>query len=319
MSGTIDGGASADRLVGADFDATWNLTNAAEGDLNGVQNFTSVENLTGGTAADRFEFTELASGFGIVSGGSGSDTLDFSDLAGPVAVDLQAKSAPKLISFSAIETLLGTAESDTLIGANANNRWNLTGSNTGAVGTTSYDSFENLMGGSLADTFTLMAVDAGVSGPIDGGDGIDTLVGHNAANTWNLTGTAAGNLNSTTFFSQVENLTGGTAADTYVIQNTTDGFGAINGGSATGIVDTLDYAALAGPIVVDLQARTAPKLTSFTAIESLVGTSSTDTLIGANVLEQLEPPGDRHGYCGQCAASARLSIWLAGQAPTPTP
>ena len=41
----------------------------------------------------------------IVSGGSGTDTLDFSDLAGPIIVNLQTKSAPKLTSFSAIETL----------------------------------------------------------------------------------------------------------------------------------------------------------------------------------------------------------------------
>ena len=41
--------------------------------------FTSVESLTGGTAADAFVFSNGASTSGSIDGGGGSDTLDFGD------------------------------------------------------------------------------------------------------------------------------------------------------------------------------------------------------------------------------------------------
>ena len=81
-------------------------------------------------------------------------------------------------------------------------------------------------------------------------------------------------------FVGITNLTGGTANDTFQFTNAAGGFGTINGGTG---VDTLDYSLVTGPITVNAQTKTAPMLTNYAVISSLVGTSSADTFIGANV------------------------------------
>ena len=277
---SIVGSGLVDTLTGFNVANTWNLTGMQSGELNGAVIFTGIENLTGGTSTDSFVFDPAADGFNAVNGGSGMDTLDDSALVGPITVDLATKTAPKLTSFTAIESLLGTSDTgDVLIGANANTTWTLKDSNAGTAGAVSFSSFENLTGGNLNDSFRLTTETAGISGQITGGDGVDTLTGFNVANTWNLTGMQSGELNGAVIFTGIENLTGGTSTDSFVVDPASDGFNAVNGGSG---LDTLDDSALVGPITVDLATKTAPKLTSFTAIESLLGTSDTgDVLIGA--------------------------------------
>jgi hypothetical protein len=168
---------------------------------------------------------------------------------------------------------------NTLIGANTTNSWNLTGADMGTVGAIAFSSFESLTGGTGADTLTLKTADASLTYGFDGGDGTDTVVGYNQANTWSLFGSKVARLNTAMFF-VAENLTGGTGADTFVFSDSTSDFGTINGGSGT---DVLDYSSVTSAVSVDLQNKTASKLTSFTAMESLIGSSSaTDTLTGLN-------------------------------------
>ena len=145
------------------------------GELNGAVIFTGIENLTGGTSTDSFVVDPASDGFNAVNGGSGLDTLDDSALVGPITVDLATKTAPKLTSFTAIESLLGTSDTgDVLIGANANTTWTLKDSNAGTAGAVSFSSFENLTGGNLNDVFRLL--DGGsVAGTLTGGGGMDVL------------------------------------------------------------------------------------------------------------------------------------------------
>ena len=88
----------------------------------------------------------------------------------------------------------------------------------------------------------------------------------------------AGTLNGNVF-SEIENLTGGTQADTFIFGAAGSLSGTINGGSLTGIVDTLDFSAKSGPIDVNLATRTANDLGSFTLIESIIGTSAPGTAL----------------------------------------
>ena len=123
----------------------------------------------------------------------------------------------------------------------------------------------------------MKASDAVASGGLHGRDGIDTLVGFNGSNLWSLTGTQSGSVNGLVF-AGVEKLTGGTGADVFSVTDAADGFGAINGGSGT---DTLDYSLGTESIAVNLQAKTASKLTTFASIESFIGSASpNDTLVG---------------------------------------
>ena len=319
--GTFIGTAStADTLVGLNTSNTWNLTGTAQGSVWST-NFTSFENLNGGTTTDVFKFTDAASGFGTINGsGNASDTLDYSLVTGPITVNLQTKTAPKLTTFLGIGTFIGTASTaDTLVGPNTGNTWRLTGAAQGTVAGTKFSSFENLNGGTTTDVFQFSDAASGfgtINGSGNASDTLDysavttgpitvnlqtktapklttflgigtfigtastadTLVGLNTSNTWNLTGTAQGSVWSTNFTS-FENLNGGTTTDVFKFTDAASGFGTINGsGNAS---DTLDYSLVTGPITIDLQAATAPKLKTFLGIGTFVGSASTaDTLIG---------------------------------------
>ena len=292
------GETTSDTLIGPNLASTWNLTGGKTGNVNGDFAFAGVENLTGGTSADVFSVTDSADSFGTINGGSGTgivDILDYSLVTGPIGVTMPG-TASKLTSFTGVESLIGSGSAqDSLMGANAANTWNVTGVDQGTIGSTSFSSFENLTGGTLVDTFTLKSAESAIRGRIDGNSGADRLVGFNVSNTWDLTGIGTGSLNVQNF-AAIENLTGGTDRDSFIFQDSADGFGVIAGGTG---IDTLDFSALAGPITVDLKTMAAPKLTTFSAIEALVGSDSTaDTLAGANATQQLDPDGDQHGHCG---------------------
>jgi hypothetical protein len=71
-------------------------------------------------------------------------------------------------------TIHGGSGVNTLVGSNAANLWLITGLNAGQVGTVSFTSIQNLVGGSGPDTFKF-SDQAGVTGNIDGGLGFNTL------------------------------------------------------------------------------------------------------------------------------------------------
>ena len=118
-----------DTLVGTNVTNTWALSGVQAGSLNGTLSFTGMENLTGGTGGDVFQFSDAASGFGVINGGAGTDMLDYSHSTGPVTVNLQTLTAPKLTSFTSVEWMVGTSLGDTLVGANVANTWTLISAN----------------------------------------------------------------------------------------------------------------------------------------------------------------------------------------------
>ncbi|MBD1920027.1 CHAT domain-containing protein, partial [Microcoleus sp. FACHB-831] len=175
----------SDTIIGANTNNNWNITGSNAGNVNGTLNFSSFENLTGGTLNDTFTFSAAASISGKIDGATGFDTLDYSAINTPVTVNLATG------VLNNIESVIGTQYSDTLIGANTNNNWNITGINAGNVnGTLNFSSFENLIGGTLNDTFTFssgaianMVVDASLGNDAIIVNGPTTLTGNVSLST----------------------------------------------------------------------------------------------------------------------------------------
>jgi CHAT domain-containing protein len=252
--------AGGSTLVGPNANTTFTLTGTDTGQVSGFNSalsFSSIENLTGGTGSDTFQFSNGVSFGGTIDGGLGTDTLNYSAYTTPVTVNLAA------IGALNIENVVGgSSGNDTLVGSNTANTWNITANNSGNVnGTFGFSSFENLSGGTANDTFRF-SNGALISGTLDGsagsdtldysasttpvtvnlatgalniesaigGSSNDTLVASNTANTWNITANNSGNVNGTFGFSSFENLSGGTASDTFRLGNGAFISGTLDGG-----------------------------------------------------------------------------------------
>jgi len=74
---------------------------------------------------------------------------------------------------------------DTLFGPNATTAWDITGENAGTVADFSFQQFEYLEGGSVADTFTFSSSGT-ITGYISGGGGTNTLVGSDQVDEFQL-------------------------------------------------------------------------------------------------------------------------------------
>ena len=135
---TGSGGAS-DTLSGTN--STYNLSGTDAGNSGGVY-WTDFENLHD-TAAGIFRFAAAGSVSGGISATGG--TLDYSAMTEPVTVDLTAHTAPGIgTNWSGITTVAGSTYSDVITGSGQT--YNLTGVNAGNNGSTSWSSFENIVG-----------------------------------------------------------------------------------------------------------------------------------------------------------------------------
>ena len=295
----LAGGTGQDTLAGRGAAATWEVdgthrylsTNALafsnfETLLGGSAADTfavagaQTANLAGGAGADSFQFANGAGLTGTIDGGGAADTLDLSAATTAQAVTLTGlgstdgftgTTAAVSSGFTNVDALVGGTGSDILTGLNTDATWEVDGTNryldTNQV---SFASFENLVGGSEADTFTIsgaqtaslaggagadqfrLGAGAGVTGSIDGGADGDTL-DYSAASTGvtvNLA-TATGT-NITGGLTGVENVTGGTGNDTLTGDGQANvliggpGHDTVSGGDGD---DTLIVTALAGAVV----------------------------------------------------------------------
>src|SRR4029450_11560355 len=164
-------------LVGQNLPSVWNITGLNSGNINGTFFFSSFEFLQGASSTDNFVLTPAGAITGSIGGGAGYDTLDYSFRPGPIAVNLATKIASSVANFIDIQRVIGTAAVDLLTGDNAPSTWHITANNGGDIGGAGvfdFPGFENLVGGSAADTFAFTAGFA-ISGIVDGGGGNDTF------------------------------------------------------------------------------------------------------------------------------------------------
>jgi hypothetical protein len=175
----ITGSGANNSLTGPTSAETWHVTGINSGDIQGlVTSFTGIQNLTGGTGADSFVFSDGAGVAGTVDGGGGAgkNTLDYHRYSTPITVNLHTDAATGIGGgFKNIQNLIGGAGSDTLIGADTPNTWHVSGPDTGDVnGTFTFSSIENLIGGAGDDRIVIQT-GGRLSGGIDGGSGNNTL------------------------------------------------------------------------------------------------------------------------------------------------
>jgi filamentous hemagglutinin family protein len=274
--------AGGSELIGTDSETTFTITSADAGNVSGFGSplsFSSIENITGGSANDTFVFTNNATISGTIDGGDGTDTLDYSSNPNPVTVNLAS------LGGENIEAVIGNTDS-TLIGTNTANTWNITANDAGTVnGTFSFSDFTNLSGGNANDIFQL---NNGITftGTIDGGGGNNTIIAGDTPNTWNLTNSNAGTINGSNF-TAINNLTGGNNKDTFSFNDGVNFTGTVDGGAGT---DTLDYSAYTSPLTVNLAAPSGIN------IEQVRGTqNATSTLIANNTANTWTLTGSNSG------------------------
>ena len=225
---TVAGSAFSDAILARTAGSSFIISGANSGTADGYT-FTSFENLHGAGGADTFAFSGTGSLSGQITGGDGTDTLTYSAYTGPVTINLNTQTATGISGgFSGIETLIGSAASDALVGENSNSNFNITGSNSGAVSTYGFTSFENVTGGSGADTFSFNP-GASISGALNGGSGTDWIDfrTYGAGVIVNLpagTSTAVGGL-----ISSIENIYGSILSDTLIGDNQPNMINAVGG------------------------------------------------------------------------------------------
>jgi filamentous hemagglutinin family protein len=217
----IDGeGGTGDELVGQNIANTFNITGADQGDLNG-QAFQNIEDLTGGSNTDNFEFAAGASITGTIDGGiAGTDTIDYDtdSFGAPVTINLQTPSATGVGSFTNIDAFVGDAGlANAITGANANQTWTINGADSGSVGGVGFTNFPTITGGSMADVFDVTAAGS-VSTLLSGGGGTDEL---------QVDGGADDTIGVDLTNDQITGLPGGTLAYTAIETISVDG---VNGG-----------------------------------------------------------------------------------------
>ena len=308
LSGTINGGGSPgnDTITGDNNGDTFTLSGGNAGSIASILNngFSNIQNLTGGNGNDRFAFLPGGSLAGSLNGGSGTNTLDDSSYGSPVTVNLQAKSATAISgAWANVQTFIGTATTDILVGASANSNWSITGTNAGTVGAYSFARFPDLMGGTGNDAFTFVSPGA-LTGTINGGGGNDTITGDNNGDTFTISGGNSGFISSllTNGFSNIENLTGGTSSDTFAFHSSGSIAGNLSGGAP---VNTLDYSGYGSAVTVNLQTKTATGIGGTWAnVQSFLGTGTTDTLVGANATNTWLITGRNAGTVGSYSFSA---------------
>uniref|UniRef100_UPI00356A9D5F LamG-like jellyroll fold domain-containing protein n=1 Tax=Stieleria sp. TaxID=2795976 RepID=UPI00356A9D5F len=202
---------------------TWHVTGENSGRvetdvLSTLLTFESIESFVGGDAAgDTFIFADGASVSTLLDGRDGADTVDFSASTSPVVID-RGRETIGTASFANIEHAIGGNASDTLIGEDLTNDWQITGTNQGSIESIGGDPlltfvrFENLTGGDAADRFAI-AAGASVSGVVDGGGHADDLLDYSGWTIRVEADLAAGSASATGGVIRTEHVTGGSGPD----------------------------------------------------------------------------------------------------------
>ena len=267
--------------------------------------------ITGGVGADTFDFNGGTVG-GTVAGGADDDTLDFAGTSDALTVSLSLVGAAgfsgsvaggSVSMFTGINTLVGSSATDTLAGLDADATWNLGASDSyvsndggGVARTLAFSSVETFTAGSMADTFNIGRT---YTGSLDGGAGDDVF-------NLNTGGSVSGSI------------TGGAGADVFDFNGGSVAV-AVAGGSDD---DTLDFAGTSDALTVSLSlvgtagfagSVTGGSVSMFTGINTLVGSSATDTLAGLNAASTWNlGTSDSYESGGETLMFSSLEIFTAG-------
>jgi Ca2+-binding RTX toxin-like protein len=327
----FNGMGGIDEIVGPNTSNLWKITQFNVGTLDTTFAFSGVENITGGTANDRFRFFNGKSISGNIDGGDGTDILDYENYSTKVKVNATTHFATGTGGIDNIEGFIDPgATTLALIGvSNGPNVWHITGTNSGTVNGFAFSDMPNLKGGSGIDMF-VFSTGGTITGTIDGSAGADVidhsarndsttiqlskivsiaqiigasnatvdtkLVGANSSTAWNITGTNAGNVSGIAF-SNITSFTGGSGSDTFIFTNDAkikNDAGKIDGGGGT---DTINFSSDTLARTVDLKI-----ITNFETIFG--GANAGDTLVGADAANTWNITSNNGGTVGTTAFSS---------------
>ena len=275
----VDGGSpggGGDTLRASNQNITWNVTSTDAGNITGTGfatvTFADIDNLRGGIGNDIFNFSDGVGVLGGIVGASGTNTLS-----------LAQYSAGNGATFS----------------INSNNGGDVS---SGAVSFT-FASIQNLTGGAGNNDF-VFADGFAVSGTINGGvGGSNTLdfSDYSTGITATISGANSGTVSGLFAFQNIENLIGSTVADDFIFQNAGSLGGTLDGQAGT---DTIDFSAVTTGQTVTLTApgpidgfsgTTSTIAGGFANIDNIIGSSSVDTLAGANIANTWDITGTNSG------------------------
>ena len=320
---TLKAGGAFENLTGGDLADT--LT--GNGEANVLSGRGGNDTLAGGSNNDLYLFDcDLIQGNDIVIDSSGIDLLDFSSTTGiGIAVNLglttaqivNAKLTLTLSSASAIENVLGSAQSDTITGNSLQNILRGNGGNDSLNGSSGNDTYQfdtdvalgtdTITDSAGTDTLDFSSSSKGISVDLSltsaqlvnsnltltmpTGTTIENVVGSNADDI--ITGNTAAN--TFTGGAGDDILSGGGGNDTYSYNTDTNlGNDTISDVSGT---DTLSFGATTSKsITLDLGSTTkqivntnlSVTLTSGAAIEKATGGAKDDTIVGNSLANTLD-------------------------------
>ncbi|MFM7035677.1 MAG: beta strand repeat-containing protein, partial [Planctomycetia bacterium] len=192
----VIGGSGIDTLVGVTDDNAWQVTGTNTGSVATTRvgtttqisnvSFNGFENLVGNVSKDDFSFADGGSVAGFVDGAAGTNTLDFHLRTTAVTMNLGAASAGATTAIDGgarnMTAVIGTGQSDTLLGPDVDATWEITGANAGSIDRVRFDvngvpffaavsftGFENLTGAIDVDDGFIVRAEGGVAGTIAGG------------------------------------------------------------------------------------------------------------------------------------------------------
>jgi len=280
LSGTVN---SIENITGSPHDDT--LTGDAGANIITDNGGTDI--LSGGDGNDRFVLNPGWGSNDTILDSSGNDLLALDGIDFPLTVSLDTGSFTvsgdgNSVSHTgdAIENIIA-GKADDIFKVNDQATINLDGSAgtnsldySGHDGPVAIDLSTSTATGLVGSTFENINDFTG-SANVD-----DRLLGFDAATNFNITGDNTGNINDVYTFSAIENLTGLGNDDTFALIGSGSLSGEIDGGVGA---DTLNYTAYtAGPVVVDLDTVSATGLNAFSQIETITGSSQSDTILASS-------------------------------------
>ena len=340
---SLDGGAGNDLLIGGSGNDS--LSGGAGDDV--LDDSPTGASLNGGAGIDTLRFSgaftmspTAMKGLADIEtllGTSAADTL-----LGTTGSDLFQLTSPGVVTLNGltllgVELINGGAGTDRLQGSDsAADAFLLSATGVSVAGwpSTQFVNFESLAGGGgsfvdslstaygndtvIADasrgTVTLNGVAVVSFESIQAGDGSDKLQGSNTfGDVFQVTssGVTMANLNGVTF-NGFETLAGAGGNDTFVIGDGADFSGMLDGGAGLDVIDFSNSSAsravtLTNSSTTGFSGREQLLGGSFVAVESLIGGSGSDTLVGLNVNATWDLAGKQ--YKDTSSSSAKILKW----------
>ena len=261
-----------DVIIGDNIDTVWSIDGINRGTIstapNAMVTFRDFKSITGGSAFDRFAFSDSGRLSMTITGGTGTGVIDQIDLSSLTSsLQVNVATVPSISNivggFNSVEMILGNNLSASKItGPATATAWTVNSSGQIVVGGVVYRDIKKL----------------------EAGAGLDTLTGPSLSNTWtsdSINGGTLRNSESSIAFTGIENLVGGTAVDQFVFEQAGRLTGTINGGTG------LDAIQLAVRIdAIEVRLGTVASITDitggFSAIEQVIGNGlATSRIIGA--------------------------------------